>query len=48
MNAQTESVEVFRRPVNGVYTRTSEHRAPELLTLEAFPDVRLPIAALFE
>lgn len=48
VNAQTESVEVFRRPVDGEYQEWSEHRAPEVLKLEAFPDVAIPIAQLFE
>jgi Uma2 family endonuclease len=48
VNAQTESVEVFRRPVDGEYQEWSEHRAPEVLTLEAFPDVAIPVAQLFE
>jgi Uma2 family endonuclease len=48
VNAQTESVEVFRRPLDGEYQEWSEHRAPEVLTLEAFPDVAIPVAQLFE
>jgi Uma2 family endonuclease len=48
VNAQTETVEVFRRPVAGEYAVWREHCAPEVLTLDAFPDVTVPIARLFE
>jgi len=48
VNVREQQVEVFRKPIAGAYTEASVHGRDATVSPEAFPDIRVPVAALFE
>lgn len=48
VNVPERCVEVFRAPADGSYTAVSSHDVSAVLQLQAFPDVNVAVAALFE
>ncbi len=47
VNLAAEEVEVHRWPVAGVYTLVTHSGRSDILTIEAIPDVRIPVAGIF-
>lgn len=47
VNLATEQVEVYRRPAGDRYAELSRISRPDMLTIEALPDTRIPVAAIF-
>lgn len=47
VNLAAEEVEIHRSPVAGLYTSVTRAGRSDTLTIEAIPDVSIPVAGIF-